>query len=74
MTNQYVNFYYIEGIKEGRASFERRPDIPALEHVNSLVRTLKGFNRNSEVGQMLLGELDFWKNQLRSQARRSTGS
>lgn len=54
---------YLMGIKEGREWMEKYGDDPIeiQENIDGLESTLKGFNRNSPVGQMLLGELDFWK-------------
>lgn len=65
-----VSTYYIEGIKEGRASLEKYGviDFTAEERLANLESTIKGFAESNPVGQMLRGERDFWKNQIRSAA------
>lgn len=62
-----VTAEYIEGIKEGRKILEEYgTDVVSIQdHIDNLKATLKGFSRSTPVGQMLLGELDFWKNQLK---------
>ena len=62
---QNVTQYYLEGIKEGREILKKHGTelITIQERIDNLKSTLKGFDKNSPVGQMLLGELDFWKNQ-----------
>lgn len=62
---QNVTQEYIMGIKEGRESLKKSgADLVSIdERIENLKSTLKGFDRSSPVGQMLLGELDFWKNQ-----------
>jgi len=60
-----VSQYYIEGIKEGRATFERNGLAVAQDELRNLDSTIKGFDASSPVGQMLRGERDFWRNQLR---------
>lgn len=59
-----VSPHYIEGIKEGRAAFERDGINIAQDELRNLNSTLKGFAASSPVGQMLRGERDFWKHQL----------
>lgn len=56
---------YIEGIKEGRASFRKHGLAIAKEELANLNSTIKGFPFNSPVGQMLRGERDFWINQMK---------
>lgn len=62
---QVVTQEYLMGIKEGRESLKKYGTafISIDERIENLKSTLKGFDRSSPVGQMLLGELDFWKNQ-----------
>lgn len=60
-----VSSFYIEGIKEGRASFDRNGMAVAHEELDNLQRTIKGFAADSGVGQMLRGERDFWLNQVK---------
>ena len=64
---QTVTQEYLMGIKEGREILTKYGTalITIEERINNLKSTLKGFERSSPVGQMLLGELDFWKNQLK---------
>ena len=61
--NNTVTQYYLEGIKEGRSSLNQGIWIDPQERIESIKRTLKGFSKASPVGQMLLGELDFWEHQ-----------
>lgn len=58
---------YLMGIKEGREILEKygTENFSVQERIDNLKSTLKGFLKNSPVGQMLLGELDFWKNQAK---------
>lgn len=64
---QNVTQYYLEGIKEGREILKTYgiETITIQERINNLKSTLRGFEKSSPVGQMLLGELDFWKNQAK---------
>ena len=64
---QTVTQEYLMGIKEGRETLEKYGTalITIEERISNLKSTLKGFSKTSPVGQMLLGELDFWKNQLK---------
>lgn len=57
--------WYIEGIKEGRAWLEKYGMEDAQAVLDNLNSTIKRFAASSPVGQMLRGERDFWKNQLR---------
>jgi len=58
---------YLMGIKEGRETLEKygTDNFSIQERIDNLKSTLKGFSKTSPVGQMLLGELDFWKNQAK---------
>lgn len=62
-----VTAEYIEGIKEGRKFLEKygTDSVSIQDHIDNLKSTLKGFSKSTPIGQMLLGELDFWKNQLK---------
>lgn len=57
---------YIEGIKEGRAYFDKHGGVDAVDILANLNSTIKGFAASTPVGQMLRGERDFWKNQIRN--------
>lgn len=63
-----VSMFYIEGIKEGRAAFERQGIAAAQDELANLNSTIKGFAASSPVGQMLRGERDFWLNQVKRKA------
>lgn len=65
---QTVTAEYIMGVKEGREILEKYgiENFSVQEQIDNLKSTLKGFSKTSPVGQMLLGELDFWKNQLKN--------
>ena len=60
---QQVTQEYLAGIKEGREILETYgiETITIQERIDNIKSTLKGFSKDSPVGQMLLGELDFWK-------------
>ena len=60
---QTVTQFYLDGIKEGRETLKKYGVelITIQERINNLKSTLRGFSKASPVGQMLLGELDFWK-------------
>lgn len=60
-----VSQFYIEGIKEGRASLKRNGPSVAKDELDNLNRTIKGFPASSPVGQLLRGERDFWRNQIK---------
>ena len=66
---QTVTAEYLIGIKEGRECFNKHGTelITIQERIDNIRSTLKGFSRSSAVGQMLLGELDFWTNQQKIQ-------
>lgn len=70
MSKTNVSPYYIEGIKEGREALIKYGKGIAQDELDNLIRTLKGFDAASPVGQMLRGERDFWKNQV----ARTTGA
>lgn len=60
-----VDAAYIDGIREGRAMLRKYGPEIAAEEIDNLNRTIKGFSATSAVGQMLRGERDFWKNQIK---------
>ncbi len=60
-----VTAEYIEGIKEGRAWLNRYGMDDAQAHLDNLTRTARTFDAQSPVGQMLRGERDFWRNQIK---------
>lgn len=62
---QTVTAEYLMGIKEGRELLRKygTETITVQDHIDNLKRTMEGFSASSPVGQMLRGELDFWKNQ-----------
>ncbi len=60
-----VTAEYLQGIREGREYLRRFGDEDAQAHLDNLNRTLEGFSSSSPVGQVLLGERDFWLNQLK---------
>lgn len=62
---QTVTQAYLDGIREGRAVFKAEGLANAAAHLDNIQRTIKGFGAQSEVGQMLRGERDFWHNQLK---------
>ena len=68
MTMQTVTAEYLEGIKEGRAAFKQHGLSIAHDELANLNSTIKGFAASSPVGQMLRGERDFWRNQLKRAA------
>lgn len=64
MTNT-VSAEYLLGIKDARAYFDQHGGVDAAEVLANLNSTIKGFSASTPVGQMLRGERDFWKNQIR---------
>jgi hypothetical protein len=62
---QTVTAEYLDGIREGRETFKREGLTNATDHIDNLNRTIAGFAASSPVGQLLRGERDFWRNQLR---------
>lgn len=60
-----VTAEYIEGIKEGRDWLKRHGMADAAAHLDNLTRTARTFDAQSPVGQMLRGERDFWRNQIK---------
>ncbi len=60
-----VTAEYLEGIREGRAWLTEHGAADAAAHLDNLTRTCRMFDAKSPVGQMLRGERDFWKHQLK---------
>ena len=60
--------YYLEGIREGRAWLREYGAADARDHLSNLERTCKSFDAQSPVGQLLRGERDFWRNQIKKGA------
>lgn len=61
-----VSPYYIDGIKEGRAALTQHGMAIAHDALRNLEDTIaSGFDASSPVGQLLRGERDFWRNQLK---------
>ncbi len=66
-----VSPYYLEGIQEGRAALTKHGMAIARDELRNLESTIRrGFDAQSPVGQMLRGERDFWRNQLKREARK----
>lgn len=60
-----VSTEYIMGISEGRAMLRKHGADIATDELDNLTRTCRGFDAGSPVGQMLRGERDFWRNQIK---------
>jgi hypothetical protein len=64
-TEIVVSAEYIMGIQEGREIADKYGVVDAADRLDNLNRTIKGFAANTPVGQMLRGERDFWRNQVK---------
>ena len=62
---QTVTQEYLDGIAEGRATLKRDGPDYALDHLDVLTRCARRFDAQSPVGQLLRGERDFWRNQVK---------
>lgn len=62
---QTITQEYLDGIQEGRKIFKGEGVKDARAHLDNLIVTCRRFGASSPVGQMLRGERDFWRNQLR---------
>jgi hypothetical protein len=62
---------YLEGILDGRAWLDKYGMDGAQVHLDSLERTARTFSASSPVGQMLRGERDFWRNQIKKQSKQA---
>lgn len=60
-----VSTHYLDGIKEGRAILTQYGSDDASARLENLNSTIKGFAASSPVGQLLRGERDFWRNQIK---------
>jgi len=56
---------YLAGIREGREWLKREGMANAEAHLDNLNRTIQRFAASNPVGQMLRGERDFWRNQIK---------
>lgn len=65
MAVQTVSAEYCEGIVEGRETFKREGMAYAREHLENLTATARTFAASSPVGQLLRGERDFWRHQIK---------
>lgn len=65
MASPTVTAEYIEGLKSARDYLRKFGADDAQEILDNIAATLKGFPRSSPIGQHLLGERDFWINQLK---------
>lgn len=65
MKSEQVTHWYLEGIIEGRTALQEHGAQPGEieERIANIKSTIKMFSCSSPAGQMLRGELDFWKNQ-----------
>lgn len=66
MNTQSVTQEYLMGIREGRQALRTYGMSVASAHLDNLNRTNKNFDASSPVGQMLRGERDFWRNQIKT--------
>ena len=65
-----VTSHYLDGIKTAREDFRIHGMEIAHEELAALDRTIKKFGADHPVGQMLRGERDFWKNQIKIHANK----
>lgn len=65
MSRQTVTSEYLDGIREGREWLNRYGMEDAQAHLDNLTATARTFAASSPVGQMLRGERDFWRNQIK---------
>jgi hypothetical protein len=65
MVAKTVSAEYLDGIREGRRIFKLEGLANAAQELDNLNRTCRRFDAQSPVGQMLRGERDFWKNQIK---------
>lgn len=66
MTTKTVTQEYLMGIRDARQLFLRYGADDAHAHLANINLTLKAFDASSPVGQMLRGERDFWRNQIKT--------
>ena len=72
--NELVSPFYLEGIKEGRAMFKQYGAAIAQSELSNLNSTIAGFSASSPVGQLLRGERDFWKNQVKRASKQGSAA
>lgn len=60
-----VSQEYLDGIREGRETLKREGALYAADHLANLNATCRRFDAQLPVGQMLRGERDFWRNQMK---------
>ncbi len=66
MASKTVTQEYLMGLVDARAIFRAEGMNDAAAHLDNLNRTIKNFDASSPVGQMLRGERDFWRNQIKT--------
>lgn len=64
-----VSAEYLDGIREGRAWLKEQGAGDARALLDNLERTAGMFDAQSPVGQMLRGERDFWRLQVKLPGR-----
>jgi hypothetical protein len=64
-----VSQEYLEGIADGRRAFKVDGMAYAAEYLENLTQTAALFDAQSPVGQLLRGERDFWRNQIKLHKR-----
>jgi len=57
---------YLMGISEGREMLRRCGPGIARAEFDNLTRTIRSFDSSSPVGQLLRGQRDFWRNQIKA--------
>lgn len=77
---QTVTQEYLDGIRDARATLRKiqsgqdscysAAELPEFmrDELAGIERTIKGFAASTPVGQMLRGERDFWRNQIKRSA------
>ena len=65
MSGLPVTAEYLMGIREGRESLSKHGSEIAHAELDNLTRTIKQFAASTPFGQMLRGERDFWRNQMK---------
>ena len=66
MTTKTVTQEYLMGIHDARQLFLRYGADDAHDYLANINLTIKAFDAASPVGQMLRGERDFWRNQIKT--------
>ena len=60
-----VTAEYLDGIREGRATFAEHGLAVAPDCLDTLNRLCRQFAASSPVGQLYRGERDFWRKKMR---------